>query len=722
MPAPATTTPAAPDPLASAAPATTEPAREPLAGVVPATTKPGAPAPFARGVLTLAGAALALAAALGLATAPALATPAFAPCPREPSFACATLTVPLDRALTVPPGTIPLAVERLQAGPTPSASAVLALAGGPGQAADPIAGELQKSIAPALHDRDLIVFDQRGTGRSDPLRCKALAYSKALAQATASTVGRFFEQCALQLGAARGAFTTQESVADIEAIREALGYEKLVLYGTSYGTKVAEEYAERYPQHVEALVLDSVVTPEGPEPFKLATFGALPSVLGELCAGGACAHITANPLADLARLAAQLRTHPLRGSVYDGAGHRHADTLSEPELLDILQAGDLNPALRALLPAAVQSALHGEPDPLLRLGLLAQSLIPNVPLGPHGSQAEREADEEEHNALFYATTCEEQPFPWQRAAPATTRRAEALAALHTLPSSDFYPFATATAWEDSGIPECLDWPSADPAPPAAGALPNVPALILSGAQDLRTPTANARAVAAKIPDAQLLVVPYTGHSVIGSDFGDCAELAVKTFFAGGAVQPCTPSTNPFSPTPITPTSLSAVQPVPGLAGRSGRTLTAVLDTLVDLERQVIGATLQAQENLPSGSSFGGLHGGYAQLSRSTVHLVNFTFVPGVQLSGNLLASNGKLHSIVFRVTGPAAAHGTVTISAGEHASGTLAGRRFDVSIAKARLSRAAAGSNPSALAAAWAAGAPGTLQTGFSQAEVARLR
>jgi pimeloyl-ACP methyl ester carboxylesterase len=624
-----------------------------------------------------------------LSAAPAAAALALAACAHEPTFTCTSVPVPLDRSGGVP-GTISLSVERLQSGPTQSSSAVLALAGGPGQAADPLAGELAKGIAPALTDRDLIVYDQRGTGRSDPLSCNALDYSAGLANATPSTVGKFFEACALQLGPARGSFTTEESVQDIEAVREALGYQKLVLYGTSYGTKVALEYAERYPQYVEALVLDSVVTPEGPETFKLATFQALSPMLGELCAAGACAHITANPLGDIAQLDARLRKHPLNGYVYDGSGHRHTDTLSEAGLLGILEAGDLNPALRALLPAAVQSALHGESAPLLRLDLLSEGLIPNVPLGPGNSQSEQEASEESNNALFTATTCEEQRFPWQRTAAPATRRAEAVAALHALPSADFYPFTAETAWQNSSIVECLDWPAAAAAPPAAGALPDVPTLIFSGAQDLRTPTANARAVAAKIPDAQLLVVPYTGHSVIGSDFSDCAALAVKAFFAGAAVQPCTPTSDPFSPTPITPNELSDVKPVPGLSGNPGRTLTAVLDTLVDLERQVIGATLQAEQELPSGASFGGLHGGYARLSKSEVRLSNFTFVPGVQLSGALPAAGGKLHTIDVRIAGSAAAHGTVVVGSDDRASGTLGGRSFDLSIAKAQLSRAQA--------------------------------
>jgi pimeloyl-ACP methyl ester carboxylesterase len=626
--------------------------------------------------------------ALALTATQAVAAPSFSPCPETSTFGCATLAVPLDRT-GVRPGTIPLDVERMQAGPSQSQSAVLALAGGPGQAADPLAGFIAKAVAPALGARDLIVYDQRGTGRSDPLNCPVLRSAQTLEGSSAGTLG---ERCALQLGPARGSFTTQESVQDIEAIRETLSYEKLVLYGTSYGTKVALEYAERYPQHVEALVLDSVVPPEGPNPFSLPTFQALPAVLGELCSAGACAHITSNALSDVARLAVVLRRHPLGGSVYDGAGRRHAARLDEIGLLGILQAGDLNPALRALLPAAVQSALRHNPDPLLRLDLLAEGLIPNVPLPPRRSRPQQESSEEENNALFLATSCEEKPFPWSRAASPTMRKAEALAALRGLPRSALYPFDAATAWDESLIPVCLDWPNASAAPPAAGVLPDVPTLILSGSQDLRTPTSGARAIAVRIPDAQLLVVPYTGHSVLGSDFSGCAQAAVQAFFAGGAVQPCKPTSDLFSPTPITPTQLAIVQPVPGLSGNPGRTLTAVLDTLVDLERQVIGATLQAERELPSGSSFGGLHGGYARLSSSFVRLHDFTFVPGVQLSGILPAAGGKLHAITVQISGAAASRGIVVIGSDSRATGRLGGRLFDIGTSKARLSRSSGAS------------------------------
>jgi pimeloyl-ACP methyl ester carboxylesterase len=592
------------------------------------------------------------------------------------------VTVPLDRSGAVP-GTIALKVERLQAGAAPSNEAVVGLAGGPGQAALPLAGFLSKALAPGLQTRDLVVFDQRGTGESDPLSCPA--FSSQGSEAGVSSLGQLFGHCALQLGNARGSYTTQTSVEDIESIRQALGYGKLVLFGVSYGTKVALEYAARYPQNVSGLILDSVEPPSGPEPFMQSTFAAMRPVMEELCSEGACNGITATPLADIARLAARLHRHALHGTVYDGSGHRHTLSASESDLLGILQAGDLNPALRALLPAAVKSALDGDASPLLRLTLLAEGAIPSV-----NSPTPVESNEGVDNALNATTICEEAPFPWGRGDPLSARPAEASAAVKTLPASAFYPFDPGIALENGTVPGCLDWPNVAPAPPPVGPPPNVPTLILSGAQDLRTPTSNARAVAAQIPDAQLLTVPYTGHSVLGTDFTECAETAVRAFFQSAPVQVCPPTANIFAPTPITPSKLSAVHPAAGVSGRAGRTLTAVLDTILDLNRQVIGATLQANATLPTGSGFGGLRGGYARLEHGAVLLHRLTFVPGVELSGTFPVKEGKLQSTTIRVTGSQAADGTVTVGSGTRVSGDLGGTRFDVLLAKIKLARAGA--------------------------------
>lgn len=611
-------------------------------------------------------------AVLALAFAPAAAGQTFSPCLNSAGFACTSVAVPLDRGGALA-GTISLSVERRQAGAAPSEDAVVALAGGPGQAAIPLAAVAEQAMAPALGSRDLVVFDQRGTGASGPLRCSALERSRV------ASIGKAFERCAGQIGPARGSYTTQESVADIEAIRQALGYRRLVLFGVSYGTKVALEYAERYPADVEALVLDSVVPTGAADPFSLSSFKAMASAFSELCSAGACAHITRNPLGDLARLAAGMRAHPLTGPVYDGSGHRHTASMSEVQLLDLAFAGDLNPALRALLPAAVQSALHGDPAPLLRLNLLSEGLIPNLRLG----DASGGVDE----ALFVDTSCEEAPFPWRRPAPPATRISEAKAALHALAASAFYPFDAAAEWASGLFEGCAHWPNVAPAPPAQSPLPRVPTLLLSGAQDVRTPTSNAEAVRSRIPGAQLLVVPYTGHSVLGSDFSGCAQAAVQSFFAGVAVQPCQKPVDLFSPTPPIPVRLSGVKPVGGLAGEPGRTLSVVLDTIVDLERQVVGARLQAEQELPSDSSFGGLRGGYARLSPTRLALHRLSFVAGVELSGTFAIHEGRLARSTLLVQGRQAARGTIQIGGTPLVTGALGGARVDVDLRKVHIAR-----------------------------------
>src|ERR1700733_2384170 len=191
--------------------------------------------------------------AIGLGLASPVSAITFSGCPHSPGFSCATLNVPAVRAQPQL-GTITLHIEGKLSGSTPSRDAVIALAGGPGQSALPLVSYFAQAMAPALGNRDLVVFDQRGTGESDPLRCPAL-------QSSDTSLSMLVEQCGQQIGDTRSGYATSESVADIDAIRQALGYEKIVLYGTSYGTKVALQYAQTYPSSVEAMVLDSVVQP-----------------------------------------------------------------------------------------------------------------------------------------------------------------------------------------------------------------------------------------------------------------------------------------------------------------------------------------------------------------------------------------------------------------------------------------------------------------------------
>ncbi len=600
-----------------------------------------------------------------VATTGAQAQIAFAPCGDSNDFACGHLTVPLDPSGQTP-GTITLAIRRHRAPVGEAKTAIVALAGGPGQAALPFAEEFARLLGPIASTRDLIVFDQRGIGLSGPLSCHRFELG------TNAPPGPTIAECAAQLGPTRGFYATADTVADIEALRVAGGYEKLVLYGTSYGTKVAEEYARAYPSHVEALVLDSVVPPNGPEPLNRATFAAVPRILRQLCAARACARITANPVADLTQLVRRLARGSLSGRVIDGHGIAHTVRISSDGLLGTLVEGDLAPALRGEFPAAVHSAVNGDTAPLARLQAHAES----------GEDSETGSPSESFdNPLYYATSCEDEPFPWNRSSSPATRLAEAKAQIRALPASQIAPFTAANVLDLSDIPACAFWPYATPAPALDDApFPGVPTLILSGADDLRTPTANAREVAAQIPGSHLLVVPNTGHSVLGSDPTHCASNALQALFAGKPIAPCkaTPPPPLLRLTPLAPMRLTSIPPARGSRGLPGRTLAAILLTLDDFDRQLelqlIGQQGEAAGSLSLRS--GGLRAGWAGITGGALTFSGYSYVPGVTISGRLSSGADTLH-----IGGAAAAHGTLRVGPQMQLSGMLGGKRVKIASA-----------------------------------------
>ncbi|HTR89498.1 MAG TPA: alpha/beta hydrolase, partial [Solirubrobacteraceae bacterium] len=557
---------------------------------------------------SLCAAALLLAACACLVlAAPAGAQIAWRVCGDSNDFACGHLTVALDPS-GARAGTITLAMRRHLAPVGGAREAVIALAGGPGQAAIPFAEQFLQLLGPILSTRDLIVFDQRGIGLSGPLSCHRFELS------AGGPTGPEVAECAAQIGSSRSLYTTAETVADIEAIRQAGGYEKLVLYGTSYGTKVAERYAQAYPGHVSALVLDSVVPPDGPEPLGRPTFAAIPRVLRQLCVARACRHITPESVRDLDRLVRGIGAGSIAGRWIDGDGHRHRVRVSGEELLDILLEGDLDPILRAEFPAAVRSASRGDSAALARLVRLASE---------GGGEAEGESPSESFDTpLYLATTCEEQLFPWSRSASPAKRLAEAEAALRGLPASAFAPFGTGEALALSDMSTCAYWPYDAPAPgPSRASLPGVPTLILSGSQDLRTPTSGAREVAAAIPGSHLLVVPDVGHSVLGSDLSGCAAKALQALFKPAAIVPCGNARQLLELiglSPVAPPRLSAVPAPAGQPGRPGRTLRAASLTLADVGRQLAILALDAGELEGAEGALtvriGGLRAGWARVS------------------------------------------------------------------------------------------------------------
>ncbi len=587
--------------------------------------------------------------ALALGAPPA----GFTPCPSASGFYCGHVVVPIDRSgLAVPTTTtLSLPVMWRPAEVADSDGAVFAFAGGPGQAATPFAAEFAAVLAPALKTRDLVVFDQRGTGAT-ALDCPSAA--------AATSFQTYVQKCAAELGPGRSYYTSKESALDLDSVRAALGVDKVTIFGVSYGTYVAQLYARLFPQHTAGLVLDSVVTSTGVDAFLRSNFVSIASVLAANCSKKLCRGITNAPYRDFARLAARVRAKgvlPLRYA--DGAGKVHHTEASQADLLYLMtEIFSLDAASRARLPAAVRSSLAGDPYPLGRL------FAPS----PAGSIS----NAEESNTLYLATRCTEESFPWSPADSTGVRKDKLSSTLAGIAASTFNPFNSGTMLSLSDINYCLYWPAPTQAvdPTVTAPLPNIPVLILGGQEDDITPTANSENVAALFPQAKRVSVPFTGHSVttnVWPNASTCVASALAGFFGGGSVATSCANVAPFfRPVKVDPVSLAKVAPVK-LKGIRGQTVGAVLGTLSDVTMTELSA---------SGPT-AGLRGGYFQGSPANLRLRKIVYVPGVVVSGklNLLSGLAKL-----TVSGKGS-RGTLVVHRLEKITtvkGTLDGKRLSI--------------------------------------------
>jgi pimeloyl-ACP methyl ester carboxylesterase len=588
------------------------------------------------------------------------------------SWECATLRVPLDHS-GGRPGTIALHVERIGAS-KPARGALIALAGGPGQAAAPLTEDFNRELFPGLETRDLIVYDQRGTGESGALRCPEL-------QSTDMTdAGDEAAACARRLGAKRAFYTTRDTVADIEALRQALAVERITLYGVSYGTKVALAYAATYPDRVERLILDSVVPwPAGADAFYSVSTMAMPRVLRALCRSR-CGAITPDPAADLERVVDRIADRGLSGTAFDGSGRPHRVPIRRLDLFGLLLVGDLFPPARADLPAALASAARGDRALLARAGYVPETVGEDFP---------GQRPEEYSQALFAATMCEETELPWDRTAPPAERLDQARERVALMPGSAFEPFDRETALSSDTIRLCEKWPAAaDPPVTPAGPLPDVPVLIMNGEDDLRTPLAAARDVQRLFPRATL-VTDSVGHSVLFAS--ECAQAAVRPFFRDRAAGACRRTRRPPL-RELPPLSVGELRPL-GARGLRGRTLRALEATLRDIRPRLFGEVAPPDSGQPPGRA-GGLRGGYLRWG-TRLTLTRYAYVPGVRVGGTLRIERGGAGLLggVFRLGGRAAAAGRVELRRGR-LTGTLAGRAVT---ARLRVPSATAAARPAAV-------------------------
>jgi pimeloyl-ACP methyl ester carboxylesterase len=426
---------------------------------------------------------------------PATPAPAAAPALTDPfgcghGFTCATLRVPLDRADPAG-GSLPLlvALEEQTAAPR---GLLLVLAGGPGQAGVPLVERLVDTLgAGVVDDYRIALLDQRGTGAT-ALRCPALQEAMGFSDLTPPPAAAV-EACARAVGDDRELYSTDDVVADLDLLRIAVGADRMTLYGTSYGTFVAEQYALAHPRQVQALVLDSVVPHGGIDPLAVDVMHAVRRVLRAACAATSC---PGDPVADLAAVVAR--------------EDNGVDLLDLTTMVSIV-----DPTFEDLFDALHQAA-QGDAGAL-------DGLLQGYRDGFQGPANELS------QGLHASALCSDWSFPWGTSAAPQAGRAAALdEAVARLSATDLAPFDASTARGNGFVQQCLPWPPVpDAGLPRSGDLPEVPTLLLAGGRDLSTPLEWAEREAAQAPDGRLVVVPTSGHGVARR--GGKGQAALQAF-------------------------------------------------------------------------------------------------------------------------------------------------------------------------------------------------
>jgi pimeloyl-ACP methyl ester carboxylesterase len=406
------------------------------------------------------------------------------------SAQCATLKVAENPAQ--PKGRqIELALAWIPAKGEAEADPVFMIAGGPGQSAL----ESYPSLHPVFNDvikkRNIILVDQRGTGKSNPLICKdaagksAVGENEAIAKLDLGKARLFAKNCAEELSkrADTRFYSTGFAIGDLDLVRAKIGADKINIYGVSYGTRVAQQYAMHYPQHTRTVVLDGVVPNSlilGAE-HAINLEAALNLYFARCTADKICRERFGNPREKLDTLRTQLLKAPMTVNYNDPmSGEAKQDKLDIGSMATVARMYAYSPLTASMLPLLLTQASQGNAGPLL-----AQAQMMNQSLGDaimHGMQL--------------SVICGEDAAEL-KADPASE---------NTIIGNSMIGFLKA---------QCEVWPyskrAADFREPLKG---NVPVLLLSGEFDPVTPPRYGAAVAKYLPNSRHIIVKGQGHNVL----------------------------------------------------------------------------------------------------------------------------------------------------------------------------------------------------------------
>lgn len=270
----------------------------------------------------------------------------------------------------------------------PAPDPLVPIAGGPGQASSDFYAANREAFEKIRRNRDIVLLDQRGTGRSAPMDCDVdddiVEGLLSLEETRAAT-----QACLDSLPHDPRFFTTSVAVTDLEALREALGYEKFNLYGISYGTRVAQHFARRFPASTRAVILDGVVPPQvalGPAVATQAQI-ALDNTFARCAAAETCKQRFPDIAATFATLRVRLSAEPVSVTIaHPVSGAPETVSFSADELAGVIRLLSYHPSTVALIPFLIDEAANDRFAPLAaQLLTITDAVGEALSLGMHNA-------------------------------------------------------------------------------------------------------------------------------------------------------------------------------------------------------------------------------------------------------------------------------------------------------------------------------------------------
>jgi pimeloyl-ACP methyl ester carboxylesterase len=302
----------------------------------------------------------------------------------------------------------------------PAESAILVNFGGPGPATSANRGEALYVFGPNLDTHDILLIDDRGRGLSGTINCNELQHG-------IGPLDQEIADCAAQLLNGASRYGTGDIAQDTDAVRAALGYDKVDYYGGSYGGADVTAYATRFGNHLRSIVLDAPYGTPALEQFLFESnrTHAEPRRISLQCSRSPnCSPDHPFPLLELNALIWTVRSHPVEGDAYDAGGNLKHVRVDESAVLNYMidNATGIFTSTGELL-AAAESLWHGDSRPLLRLG--AEGYFPLT--GDSGDPTIYSA------GAGLATACVDAELPWNWSAPVPERMEQYAEAVSDLP-------------------------------------------------------------------------------------------------------------------------------------------------------------------------------------------------------------------------------------------------------------------------------------------------